>query len=281
MRSQLATDRCTLNDGISPNAVAAVYYEDADTSSVPETTSDVTAAELAKCSNDALNQTVPFCPLTIDSNPATVETIDITFGSNGTSFLWFMNNSSFRGDYNDPVLLETKAGNLTFEKEWFVFLVLYFLSIFANSILIGTSSTSALTAAFVLFSGTTVNSALTQCIFTVTISMCLLRASVTGMAQLSTRITHSDVMYKFFKMLRMPTRLRSSCCSGTMITRVPGHSIAILRGTYQVVFSSRCWRGRRIFRQRTLMMMLCKRAEIGLLGLERKLMACFYYAAPC
>ena len=135
MRSQLATDRCTLNDGVSPNAVAAVYYEDADTSSVPETTSDVTAAELAKCSNDALNQTVPFCPLTIDSNPATVETIDITFGSNGTSFLWFMNNSSFRGDYNDPVLLETKAGNLTFEEEWFVFLVLYFLSIFANPIL--------------------------------------------------------------------------------------------------------------------------------------------------
>jgi hypothetical protein len=41
-------------------------------------------------------------------------------------------------------------------------------------------------------------------------------------------------------MLRTPTRLRSSCCSGTMITRVPGHSIAILRGTYQEVFSSRC-----------------------------------------
>ncbi|OCK94729.1 laccase-like multicopper oxidase [Cenococcum geophilum 1.58] len=118
MRSQLGTDRCTLNDGVSPNAVAAVYYEDADTSSVPETTSDVTAVELAKCSNDALNQTVPFCPLKIDSNPASVETIDITFGSNGTSFLWFMNNSSFRGDYNDPVLLETKAGNLTFKKEW-------------------------------------------------------------------------------------------------------------------------------------------------------------------
>ncbi|OCL14289.1 laccase-like multicopper oxidase [Glonium stellatum] len=118
MRSQLGTDRCTLNDGVSPNAVAAVYYEDADTTSVPDSTSDVTAAQLAKCSNDALNQTVPFCSETIDSNPPSVETIDITFASNGTSFLWYMNNSSFRGDYNDPVLLETKVGNLTFEKEW-------------------------------------------------------------------------------------------------------------------------------------------------------------------
>ena len=135
MRSSLATDRCTLNDGVSPNAVAAVYYQDADTSSVPETTSDVTAAELAKCSNDALNQTVPFCPIKISTTPATVETIDITVASNGTDFLWYMNNSSFRGDYNDPVLLETKAGNLTFEEEWFVFKILYFLSIFANPIL--------------------------------------------------------------------------------------------------------------------------------------------------
>jgi len=118
MRSSLGTDRCTLNDGISPNAVAAVYYQDADTSSVPETTSDVTAAELAKCSNDALSQTVPFCPIKISTTPATVETIDITVASNGTDFLWYMNNSSFRGDYNDPVLLETKAGNLTFEEEW-------------------------------------------------------------------------------------------------------------------------------------------------------------------
>lgn len=129
MRSQLATDRCTLNDGVSPNAVAAVYYQDADTSSVPDTTSDVTAAELAKCSNDALNQTVPFCPIKISTNPATTETIDITFASNGTDFLWYMNDSSFRGDYNDPVLFETKVGNLTFENEWFVFLILFSVNI--------------------------------------------------------------------------------------------------------------------------------------------------------
>lgn len=84
----------------------------------------MTAAELAKCSNDALNQTVPFCPIKTSLTPATTETIDITFASNGTDFLWYMNNSSFRGDYNDPVLLETKVGNLTFEDEWFVFLIL-------------------------------------------------------------------------------------------------------------------------------------------------------------
>lgn len=121
MRSQLGTERCTLNDGVSPNAVAAIYYEDADTTALPTSTSDVTAAQLATCKNDPLNATVPFCSITPDVNPSTVETIDITFGSNGTNFLWFMNNSSFRGDYNNPVLLETKAGNLTFEPEWNVF----------------------------------------------------------------------------------------------------------------------------------------------------------------
>ena len=130
MRSQLATEHCTLNDGVSPNAVAAVYYQGADTSSVPDTTSDVTETELAKCSNDALNQTVPFCPLKISENPATSVTIDITAASNGTDFLWYMNNSSFRGDYNDPVLLETKVGNLTFEPEWFVFIILFSVNIY-------------------------------------------------------------------------------------------------------------------------------------------------------
>ena len=118
MRAQLGTGFCSLNDGVSPNAVAAIYYESANTTIVPQTTSNVTSAQLSDCGNDPLSETTAYCPATIDTNPSTSETINITFASNGTNFVWFMNNSSFRGDYNSPVLLDTKVGNLTFEPDW-------------------------------------------------------------------------------------------------------------------------------------------------------------------
>jgi len=116
MRSALGG--CSFTDGISPDAVAAVYYESADTTSTPQTTSDATTAQLTFCGNDPLNITTALCAVTPDPNPATSEEIDITFASNGTNFVWFMNNSSFRGDYNSPVLEDVNAGNLSFPAEW-------------------------------------------------------------------------------------------------------------------------------------------------------------------
>jgi FtsP/CotA-like multicopper oxidase with cupredoxin domain len=119
MRSNLGgRGGCSFTDGISTEAVAAVYYQNANTSSLPTTTSGLSTADLNNCGNDPLSETVALCPVAPDPHPPTTETIDITFGSNGTSFVWFMNNSSFRGDYNDPVLLDTKAGNLTFPAEY-------------------------------------------------------------------------------------------------------------------------------------------------------------------
>ncbi|KAF1999723.1 multicopper oxidase [Amniculicola lignicola CBS 123094] len=120
MRSQLGTNRCTLNDGISPNAVAAVYYEDADTTSVPSTTSDVTASQLALCQNDPLEQQVPLCKIPLNE-PTTVENIDLEFRSNGTNFIWFVNGQTYRGNYNQPILTQVKNGDLDFEDEWNVF----------------------------------------------------------------------------------------------------------------------------------------------------------------
>lgn len=119
MRSVLGS--CAFTDGISPNAVAAVYYESADTTSTPQTTTDVTAAQLSFCGNDPLNTTTALCAITPDPSPPTTQEIDITFGSNGTNFVWFMNNVSFHGDYNSPVLEDVNAGNLTFPSEWNVF----------------------------------------------------------------------------------------------------------------------------------------------------------------
>jgi FtsP/CotA-like multicopper oxidase with cupredoxin domain len=123
MRSDLGTlgAGCSVTDGVSPEALAAIYYQGANTSAVPTTTSGLTAAELNNCGNDPLNQTVAFCAQTPDPNPPTTETINVVFGSNGTNFVWFMNNSSFRGDYNDPVLLDEKAGNLNFPSEYNVY----------------------------------------------------------------------------------------------------------------------------------------------------------------
>lgn len=120
MRSNLGTfpGGCSFTDGISPEAVAAVYYEDADTNAQPTTNSSVTTTQQNTCANDDLTLTKALCPVPIQETPGTTETIDIVFGSNGTNFVWFMNNSSFRGDYNDPVLAEAKLGNLTFPDEW-------------------------------------------------------------------------------------------------------------------------------------------------------------------
>jgi FtsP/CotA-like multicopper oxidase with cupredoxin domain len=123
MRSNLGNlgAGCSVTDGVSPEAVAAVYYQGADTNSLPTTTTGLTAAQLKDCGNDPLTQTVALCPITPDPNPPSSNEVDIVFGNNGTTFVWFMNNSSFRGDYNTPVLPQVHAGNLTFPSEWNVF----------------------------------------------------------------------------------------------------------------------------------------------------------------
>lgn len=104
---------CTLNDGVSPEAVAAIYYEKANNTAVPKTTSSVSEDVINNCDNDPLDQTVPLLALQ-PSSDVTSQQIDITFASNGTHNLFFMNNSTFRANYNDPALLEAKLGNTNF-----------------------------------------------------------------------------------------------------------------------------------------------------------------------
>ncbi|KAJ9628503.1 hypothetical protein H2203_002402 [Taxawa tesnikishii (nom. ined.)] len=124
MRSTLAGG-CNANDGVSPEAVAVIYYQNADQNAVPVTNSTIDASRLAECQNDKLTQTVPVYSMAAP-NPSSTETIDITFGPNTTDpntakNVWFMNKSSFRGDYNDPVLLEAKLGHREFDPEWNVY----------------------------------------------------------------------------------------------------------------------------------------------------------------
>jgi hypothetical protein len=123
MRSDLGTLQkgCSFTSGVSPEALAAVYYEGADTNSAPTTNSSLTDDQLTDCGNDDLSLTTAFCSLTPAVEADVEQDIAITFGSNGTNFVWFMNNSTFRGDYNDPLLGAVKAGNTTFETEWNVY----------------------------------------------------------------------------------------------------------------------------------------------------------------
>ena len=121
MRSQLAQGfRCTLTDGISPNALAAVYYEDANTDAIPESTSDVTQAQLQQCKNDPITLGIPLCKIPVEE-PDHVERVDMLFQSNGSHFVWFMNNSPYRGDFNAPILLKAKLGETDFKPEWNVY----------------------------------------------------------------------------------------------------------------------------------------------------------------
>ncbi len=119
MRSTLGQDAlefadgCTNNDGVSPEAVAAIYYQSTDTNTVPTTTSKVPKSKIQYCLNDDLSTTVPFYTLAPDSNP-NEQDVNITFASNGTNYLFYMNNSTFRADYNDPILLEAKLGKTNF-----------------------------------------------------------------------------------------------------------------------------------------------------------------------
>lgn len=117
MRSMIS-EKCSLNDGISPEAVAAIYYESANTTAVPTTTSSVPQSAIDACVNDPLTAAVPYYSITPAVNPSVTQDLDITFQSNGTHNLWYMNNSTFRGDYNDPILLETNLGRKDYKPEW-------------------------------------------------------------------------------------------------------------------------------------------------------------------
>jgi FtsP/CotA-like multicopper oxidase with cupredoxin domain len=126
MRSNLGTPQlgCSFTDTVSPEALAGFFYENtagiADTTVVPTTNSTLTDDQLTDCGNDDLSITTAFCVQAVGT-PAITQDIEMVFGSNGTNFVWTMNNSTFRGDYNDPTLEHVAGGNMTFEPEWNVF----------------------------------------------------------------------------------------------------------------------------------------------------------------
>lgn len=108
------------SSALQTNALAAIYYEQADTNKDP-TSIATSPPDPGLCQNDPLALTVPLYPKTPTPTPATTYTMNITFTVNSTGqFLYLINNQTFRANYNDPVLLLANQGNLTYEPEWSV-----------------------------------------------------------------------------------------------------------------------------------------------------------------
>ena len=95
MRSEISKSCSHTNQSL---ALAAIYYEDADPSSTPQ--SVATTYTVTNCSNDDISLTEPLYRQSPPAKPAFTQDVEISFGANETGALvWKMNNQSFRANY--------------------------------------------------------------------------------------------------------------------------------------------------------------------------------------
>ena len=99
---------------------AVIFYDGANTTALPTSTPQPITWD-STCQNDDIALTHPYVTQAAATNVVT-QKINITFGQNSSgNFIWDMNGSSFRADYNDPLLNQTHAGNFSYEPEWNVY----------------------------------------------------------------------------------------------------------------------------------------------------------------
>ena len=111
MRAKLSSGGCT-EPANQPLALAPIYYEHANTSAVPKSAAQVDSTD--PCANDDLSVTKPTFAMN-PGTPSTTTDIAVDFAINATGHLvWTMNNSTFRINYNDPLLLLAKTGNTSY-----------------------------------------------------------------------------------------------------------------------------------------------------------------------
>lgn len=114
MRSNISSI-CSVSN--QPHALAEIYYESADTTKQPSSTA-WNIPDPGTCSNDALSTTIPAYKIT-PSQPTITKTMEINFGFNSTGhFLWTLDGTSFRADYNSPIYLLSLLGNTQWEPQW-------------------------------------------------------------------------------------------------------------------------------------------------------------------
>jgi len=120
MRSNFS-QLCASSPSFQPYALAAVYYPGVATNTRPNSTAfpftetnclnvsfpvTIRCAILADVQQDPLSITTPSTPIAPPTTPQTTQTININYIINGSGmFLFTFGGTSFRADYNKPVLL--------------------------------------------------------------------------------------------------------------------------------------------------------------------------------
>lgn len=104
------------------SAVAEIHYEHSNPSSPTSTPWPFT--DVARCNNDLLEDTIPFYPVPGIGEPEFTQVLSIKKTVNETGHqVWEVNNSSFHGNYNHPLLLLAQEGNVSYphDEEWNVY----------------------------------------------------------------------------------------------------------------------------------------------------------------
>ena len=104
MRSNIVA--CSLNDGELTEAQAVIYYQGADTKSLPTAGTNqgpAASTSIMSCANAPLTQTIPTYQIAAAA-PSITKEFDIAIKSNGTNLLYYFGDASFRADFNDPLL---------------------------------------------------------------------------------------------------------------------------------------------------------------------------------
>ena len=122
MRSMLSSGECTEPNN-QPLALATIYYEHANTTAKPGNNSVAHVDDSPPCENDDLSVSVPEYPISVDEPSTTIQmSVNVTVNSTG-HLVWTINDSGFRGNYNNPILLLANQGNTSYpmDLEWNVY----------------------------------------------------------------------------------------------------------------------------------------------------------------
>jgi FtsP/CotA-like multicopper oxidase with cupredoxin domain len=121
MRSDIDTN-CLNLTWTNSHAMAEIYYSNANKNALP--TSTATAWSSNNCRNDPLSQTVPYWAETPPFSPAMTRNIVITLRVDATGHVvFFVDGSSLRTNYDNPILLLTAMGNTSkpYSPEWNIY----------------------------------------------------------------------------------------------------------------------------------------------------------------
>ncbi|KAK3615433.1 hypothetical protein LTR56_026587 [Elasticomyces elasticus] len=94
---------CSLNTGVGIEAKAPIYYQNADATILPNTTTEIDGSRYLfpqNCGNTPLDVTVPSYAMQVKEPDRTLPILMTGKYNQTGAFVWYMNNVTFFGDYN-------------------------------------------------------------------------------------------------------------------------------------------------------------------------------------